>query len=442
MKMRKNTVIGAAMVGHALEHYEVTLYGFFAAMLAPLFFPSDNYIVSIIASWGAFALGFVMRPLGGLVFGHFGDIFGRKKSLLASILVASLPTLIIGLLPSYATIGLFAPMLLMTCRLVQGFSVGGEYSGAAIFVAEHSRHHKPGFVGSFLCSTGFAGALLGTLVSAGSTLAVMPPWGWRLPFLLGGLIGLASYLLRRKLPETPEFKSESSSIKEGAIPLLEVYRTKKRNALCIIAMGANGLIPLYLGSIYLNPILTKDFGLSISSMMLVNGVFLSMWVILLPLFGWFADKIGLPVLMGLSSFLTFTLAFPLFSMIAHTESLMDIFMFQGAICLLGAAFVSALPGFLPTLFSPLERYSGVAFNYTLGQALFGGTAPLIGTTLVTWTGDPISPAFYLMLSGFFGLLASILARPVLQEASWSDFFSRILFTRNGKLMSYRYSKSV
>ncbi|EKE09153.1 MAG: hypothetical protein ACD_16C00210G0003 [uncultured bacterium] len=328
MKLKKNMTIGAAMVGHALEHYDITLYGFFAAMLAPLFFPSDHYIISLIASWGTFALGFVMRPLGGLVFGHLGDVYGRKKSLLASILVATLPTLIIGFLPSYATLGIMAPLILMVCRLIQGFSVGGEYSGAAIFVAEHSRHSRPGFVGSFLCSTGFIGALLGTLVSVGSTLSFMPEWGWRLPFLLGGVIGLGSYLIRKKLPETPEFKKEELYIDQKSLPLLEVYKTNTRNALCVIAMGANGLIPLYLGSIYLNPILINDLGLSVAEMMGVNSVFLLMWVILLPIFGHFADKIGLPLIMILSSFLTLVLAIPLFSLIAYTHSLLNIFMFQ------------------------------------------------------------------------------------------------------------------
>lgn len=435
--MKKKMTIGAAMVGHALEHYDVTLYGFFAAMLAPLFFPSDNYVVSLIASWGAFALGFLMRPLGGLVFGHFGDRFGRKKALLVSILLASVPTFIIGLLPTYATIGIFAPLILISCRLLQGFSVGGEYSGAAIFVAEHSQHQKPGIVGSFLCSTGFGGALLGTLVGAASTLSLMPDWGWRIPFLLGGVIGMGSYLLRKKLPETPEFKNEESSIKPRSIPLLEVYKKKRGNALCVIAMGANGLIPLYLGSIYLNPILIKDFGLTTSTMMLVNGSFLLLWAVLLPIFGFYADKIGLSRLMGLASFLTLILAVPLFSLIAHTQSLINIFIFMGALSVLGAAFVAPLPGFLPTLFSPLERYSGVAFNYTLGQALFGGTAPLIATTLTTWTGNSMAPAVYLMLSGFFGFLSAFFAKPIGQEATFNFWLARIPFTRKGKLMSYR-----
>lgn len=433
--MKKNLAVSVAMVGHALEHYDITLYGFFAAMLAPLFFPSEHYIVSLIASWGAFALGFLMRPLGGLVFGHLGDIFGRKKSLLASILVASFPTLIIGFLPTYATIGLLAPLILMGCRLVQGFSVGGEYSGAAIFVSEHAGQNRPGFIGSFLCATGFGGALLGTLVGAFSTLSIMPDWGWRIPFIIGGIIGLGSYFLRRKLPETPDFKKEAKFIKEGSIPLLEVYRKKPGNAFCVIAMGANGLIPLYLGSIYLNPILIQDFGLSVASMMLVNGFFLFTWMILLPIFGHYADKIGLSTLMAISSFLTLVLAFPLFSLIAETRSLIHIFAFQAVLSFLGAAFVSALPGFLPSLFSPLERYSGVAFNYTLGQALFGGTAPLIATSLVTWTGDPTAPAFYLMLSGFCGLLASMFAKPIFQDASSHSFFSRIPFMIKGKLTS-------
>ena len=170
-------------------------------------------------------------------------------------------------------------------------------------------------------------------------------------------------------------------------------------------------------------------------MMLVNSCFLFTWMVLLPIFGHYADKIGLSTLMIISSSLTLVFAFPLFSFIAETQSLLCVFVFQGALSFLGAAYVSALPGFLPSLFSPLERYSGVAFNYTLGQALFGGTAPLIATTLVTWTGDPKAPAFYLMLSGFCGLLASLFAKPVFQEAFSHSFFSRIPFRIKGKLTS-------
>jgi len=409
--MKKNLAIATAMLGHALEHYEVTLYGFFAVILGPLFFPNADSTTSLIASLGIFALGFVMRPLGGLIFGHFGDKIGRRKCLLCSILVAAVPTIIIGILPTYETIGVWAPFILIICRLVQGFSLGGEYSGAMIFVAEHSSQKKIGFLGSLLCSTGYLGAILGTLMGALFTISGMPIWGWRLPFIIGGVLGLGVFFLRRNLPETPALQHQENALNKHYLPLMEVYRKRALNAFCVVLMGGSSLVPLYLASIYLNPLLVDKFELSRAQMMLVHALLLVLAGGFMPLFGHFADKVGLRKWMILMYSILCIIAFPLFSLVT-SDSLAHILVLQIVMALLGSSYHSAVGGVFPSLFSPTERYSGVAFHYTLGQAIFGGTAPLIATGLVTWTGNPIAPAFYLMAATFCGVIAVFLSKPV------------------------------
>src|SRR5436189_1033551 len=197
--MEKNIkAIFAAMVGNALEYYDVMLYGFFAAMLAPLFFPTDNQITSTISSLGTFAAGFVMRPLGGIIFGHLGDKFGRRQALVLAIFLVTIPTFTIGILPTYADIGIAAPLILLLCRLLQGLCVGGEYSGASIFVIEYSKRGREAFAGSILCAAGVSAGVLGTLVGFLSTLPFMPAWRWRIPFLIGSLFGLIGHYFRAR----------------------------------------------------------------------------------------------------------------------------------------------------------------------------------------------------------------------------------------------------
>jgi len=415
--MKKSFAIATAMVGHALEHYEVTLYGFFAVTLAPLFFPNANSTASLIASLGTFSMGFIMRPLGGLVFGHFGDRLGRKKCLLFSVLLASAPTMIIGLLPTYESIGILAPTILILCRLAQGFSLGGEYSGAIIFIGEHAQNQKPGFTTSWLCVTGFLGAILGTLIGSFFTLSIMPEWGWRVPFIIGGLLGLAIYFLRRNLPETPVYKNEEKISKKASLPILEVYKKRPLNALCTFIMGSTGMVTLYTGSIYFNPILINEFGLSTSQMMLVNTLILVMWAAFLPVFGYIGDKIGLSLLMGITSFCIFIFAIPLFLMVGIAQSLTSVFILQGLLCIMGSAFLASAAPQFPKLFAPLERYSGVAFHVALGQALLGGTTPLIASALVNWTGNPTAPGYYLMSCGLLGVIAAFLVKPVPQTGT-------------------------
>lgn len=402
--MLKKKSLVAAFVGHALEHYDITLYGFFAAALTSVFFPPDRPGLATASSLVIFAAGFIMRPFGGIFFGHLGDRYGRKTSLLWAILLVTIPTFLIGLLPSYQQVGLFSALILLASRLLQGLCVGGEYSGAAIFVAEHAPKGKEGFFGSILCSTGFLGAVLGTAIGSLFVREGMLEWGWRIPFILGGIFGIIGFFLRKIIEETPVFSELSKARDVHLYPLIKVIGSHKRNVLCTIFLGANGLIPLYIATIYMNVVLTKELNFSTSQTLFINTGIMSLWVLLLPLAGFLSDKKGRSQVMSWAALLTAFSAFPLFLFLYQNLCLERVLIFQIVLTILGAFYVGPLPSFLPTLFPAKIRYSGVAFSYTLGQALFGGTAPLIAHALVEWVGSGMAPAIYLCFGAFLGWL--------------------------------------
>jgi len=406
--MKKNyKAIIAAMIGNALEYYDVMLYGFFATMLAPLFFPTDNQAISIISSLGTFAAGFVMRPLGGMVFGHLGDKFGRRQALALAIFLVTIPTFTIGILPTYAEIGLAAPIILVACRLLQGLCVGGEYSGASIFVIEYSKRGKESFAGSILCAAGFFGGVLGTFIGFLCTLSFMPPWGWRIPFLLGSVIGLMGYYIRTKVNESPDFIRNKDE-KIDKVPLWGVLENRKRNLLCTMGIGATSLIPFYLASVYMGFLLTSKLHIPTSQVMLINVALNVFLIVLLPLMGIIADKImGKERLMILSALTSVVIAYPLFLMLENDLTLSTVILVQAILGMITAGFGAPSMALLSTYFPVHERYSGIGFGYALGGALLGGTTPLIIATLVNWFNSPLMPAYYLMFSGLIGIMCVI-----------------------------------
>lgn len=404
MGLNKRNTLFAAMAGNALEYYDFTLYGFFAAFLSPLYFPSNNPMISLIASFGAFAAGFLMRPIGGLIFGYLGDRYGRKRALLISVFFMAFPTLVIGLLPTYSQIGIAAPLMIVICRLAQGICTAGEYTGAVILIAEYTGQNKPGFACSLLPASSLVGAIIGTGLSVFFLADIMPLWAWRIPFVMGFIFGLLTLFLRKNLAESPEFLQLTNSNQVVRSPFLEILKSQKRNFICTLGIGSAALAPFYIISVYITS-LTTQLGLSPSQRMLSNVGILLMWMFFIPIAGYFSDKIGLNKMMSFGSILLMLVSIPIFFFIHDILSIERVLLAQLILSFCGAFFVAPMGAFLASLFPSSSRYSGIAIGLSCGEAIFGGTAPLIATTLVVLTNASIAPGFYLTFCAALGLIA-------------------------------------
>ena len=408
--MLKTKTVLTATIGNAIVYYDMTLYGFFTAFLSPLFFPAENLLTSQLASLGVFAAGFVARPFGGLIFGHIGDRYGRKKALVIAILLVTIPTTIIGLLPTYASIGILAPIILVMCKLMQGICTGGEYSGAAIFLSEHHRGHNEGLAGSILPASSIAGAILGTSLGGFCLLPEMPTWAWRIPFLVGGLLGIIGYFIRSALMESPEFITTEKENHLLKLPILEVMKQDKRAFLCAFWISAFHLVLFYTPVVYIVQFMLPKDTLASSGMFLNTG-FMLLLMALLPLMGLAADRFGKQRIMIIAATVSFILALPLFILISYENSLINVFVVLIAFCIFSATSVGPSVSFLPTLFPVQNRYSSMALAVGLGEA-FGGTTPLICHGFVAVMETSIAPAFYLMICSAFAWMAIKYSEPL------------------------------
>lgn len=410
MTMHKKSVVGA-LIGHVLERYDVALYGYFSTILAPIFFPSSgNSNVAVMSSLGAFAAGYLMRPLGGILFGHLGDRYGRKKAFTLSIILVIIPTFIIGILPSYQQIGLAAPIILVLCRLIQGLCNGGEFSGAGIFIGEHIPKKHSGFGGSLVCAMGILGAALGTAFGVLVTFPGMPEWGWRLPFIIGSIFTLISWRIRRSMIETPPFQEIYNQGETRKYPLISIFRHWKKNILCALIVGGFGHVLLYTSTIYMSVIYTVNLKMTPFNIMLINTCVLLWWVLLSPLMGLLSDKVGVTKFMLGASLTAIIFVYPLFSYLNTDLSMYKIIFFQILFIAIGVSFVAPISSLFTEFFPIKERYSGVAFSITLGQALLGGTTPLIGTALTKTFNDPCAPAYFIILTGLLASMALVKLR--------------------------------
>lgn len=385
------------MIGNALEYYDFFLYSFFVSIISPLFFPSSDPLTALMMGLGVFAVGFIARPIGALVFGHWGDKYGRKKALFVTLFLMAFSTVCIGLLPTYEKIGIFAPLFLVLFRLLQGFAAGGEVNGAAVFGLEKTTPTRRGLVGALINSSAGVGAIMATSMGILFTNDLMPNWAWRVPFCLGGLVAFVGFYLRSALNEEEQRKTVR-------IPLLDVIQNHPHPFIKAIGVGGFLHVPFYIIVGYMNPTLHAKGLINNTELMLINMAVTLMGVLIMPLLGHCSDKVGHKRLMLWGALGQMALAIPVF-MIYTNGSLLEILFVQIGLLMFAEAFISPSNAYLNTLFPPECRYSGVAFGACLGIAIFGGTTPLICNQLANLIGNLWGPSLYLIFMALLGIFA-------------------------------------
>lgn len=400
----------AAFLGTALEFYDFALYGFFATTISRLFFPDTDPIIALIASYSVFAAGFIMRPLGGIVFGYIGDNFGRKKSMLISIIAMMIPTCLMGLLPTYDDVGLLAPMMLALCRLLQGLCAGGEFSGAAIFVIEHSIPPKKFFSGSLVTASSVVGMLLASSLASFFTQESMPECAWRIPFLLGIVIGLLGIYIRKNIQETEDFRASQKS-KKTPTPFIKMLLEQKEALLITLSVGAFIGILYYVPFVFMGHYLECVAGLKTSTTLLLITSGLLVYMGCIGSAGYLADRWGGDRLMKLAALSSILLSFPAFFLL-QTGHFGKIWVGVLILSALAGTFVGPANGLTAHLFETQNRCRGVSFSLSLGISLFGGITPIVLTWLIDATHNTYIPSLWLLMGGCIGYAAVCRAKKI------------------------------
>jgi MHS family proline/betaine transporter-like MFS transporter len=396
-------VVVAATIGNVLEWFDFLVYGYFAVTIAEVFFPVKSPTVSLLITFAAFGLSYVVRPLGAVVIGGYTDRHGRKAGLTLSIALMMVGTILMCVTPGFASIGLAAPIIITGARLLQGFSVGGEFGSAVAFLVEHGSDRK-GYAASWQwASTGIISvivALFGIALTTTLTHDQLVDWGWRVPYFFGLLVGPAGLYIRSKMEETPAYME---SRREKA-PIRELLRDQP--VAVLLALGGSIISnSSYYLLLYIPTYGIKQLHLSASTgfiATLVGGVILAVFS---PIAGAMSDGTPRPRIMKVMGWLFLLTSYPAFWIMHSWPSLATAIFAVGWLNLIKAGYSGILPALLSEQFPVETRAVGVAFSYSISVTIFGGFAPLVATWLIASTGDPLSPAYYLMFSALLSLIA-------------------------------------
>jgi MHS family shikimate/dehydroshikimate transporter-like MFS transporter len=406
-------IVWASVLGTVIEWYDFLIYGTAAALVFnKLFFPTLDPLAGTLAAFGAYAVGFVARPLGGAVFGHFGDKLGRKAMLMTTMMIMGVGTFLIGCLPTYSQIGIWAPVFLILLRLLQGIGVGGEWGGAVLMVIEHAPANKRGFYGS-LVQIGFPAGIAGSTATF-LLLSYLPEadflsWGWRLPFLLSALLVGVGLFIRLRLAETPVFAKVKEEKAVAKRPLVELWTGYRKALLIAIGLKISEVAWVYILTVFSIVYATGTLGLP--KALILNAILVAaiLEFATMPLFGWLSDKIGRrPMYLG-GAIVSALCAFALFPLLDTKNPTVIVVSIAVIVSLTHAVMFAPQAAFLPELFGTRTRYSGASVGCQISAAISGGLAPIVATGLLGMTGKTMPISIYLVILAAITLISAIAA---------------------------------
>ncbi|TMJ25872.1 MAG: MHS family MFS transporter [Alphaproteobacteria bacterium] len=410
---RRRAIISSA-VGNFVELYDFLIYGLFAAQIAANFFPKGNETVALLQAFAIYGVGFFMRPVGAIVIGAYGDRHGRKNALVVTVGLMAAATALTGLIPSYTSIGLAAPLLLLLCRLVQGFSTGGEWGGSATFLVEFAPPGKRGIIGSVQqFSVGLAliaGTLTAAVLNGWLSKEAMIEWGWRIPFLIGFVLAPVGLYLRARVAESPAFSRVAAKKEVAHSPVLESLSTHRLPVLAAFGLSAIGTVANYTYNIYLPTMATQKLGIAAGTAYTSATMAAVVLTVLTPVMGWLSDKTGRKSILLVAAVAYGLLSYPAFSFLTSQPDGTKLMIVQGISAALLAMYAGPLCAILAELFPTKVRFTALSIGYGMSVTLFGGCAPFIAAYLIAETGNPVSPAFFLIFAAIVSTITLALMK--------------------------------
>lgn len=409
----------AAGTGNALEFYDFAIFASLTPVISQLFFPSGDPLAAILSTLALYAVGFVMRPVGAIVFGRLADRHGRRIPLAISVLIMGVTTVLIGVMPTYAQAGVVAPLLLCLARLLQGLSVGGEFGTSASFLVEHAPRHRRGLYGSFAFFSSTAGSVLGALVVLLLTIWMpadtLSGWGWRIPFLLGFPLLVVGLYLRYRIAESPEFEAVKAENARAKSPLRTLFREHWRAFLTLIGICIGFSVASATAQAFVLTYVRSVLGLPAVQALTTVVLATTFGVGMVLVFGHLSDRYGRRAILLFACVLTVLLPYPSL-LVMGLSGFGSVLVGQLILWVPVAAFGGAIPALFAELFPVKVRASGFGIGYGFGSAIFAGTAPFVATLLIELTGNTLAPAWYMTAAGLVTLIVVLTSVSVRRSA--------------------------
>jgi MFS transporter, MHS family, proline/betaine transporter len=405
--------ITAGVIGNVLEWYDYGVYGYLVPIISQLFFPSGDPTVSLLSTFAVFGVGFVMRPVGSIVFGIYGDRRGRRRALSAVIFVMAASTFAMGLLPTYAQAGIAGPALMVIVRLFQGLSTGGEFGGSSAYIVEYAPQHRRGYFGAFQLvgvATGFlCGSMTAALLNSLLSKEDLAAWGWRLPFLFGLAVGIVGMYLRWKINDTPIYTDIEEHGATAKAPFIEAITRHPKETLLAFTSTLHNTVAYYIALIYMTNYMINVGKLPQPTALWISTLGLAFMIVQLPLWGALSDRVGRRPLMIFSCVAFIVLGYPFF-LLAASGSVGLAILGELLMMVCYAPYAATCASFLTEIIPTRVRYTSMSFGYNVAVALFGGFAPFIATWLVRETGSTGAPSVYLIAAAVVTGIAVIRCR--------------------------------